>query len=385
MTIISEDELRARISLWRTSGIGAASLQKILQHLGSAQAALNASTETIAAIGGIRRDAIEAMQQCQLNDSDADIAWLQGSEQRHILTPEHDIFPRQLLDTASCPPLLFAVGNPQLLSDPQIAMVGSRNASQQGQENAHAFALHLANNGLAITSGMALGIDTASHQGALKAQGGTIAVVATGLDIIYPSRNKKLATQIVEQGGVIVSEFPIGTKPQQQHFPRRNRIISGLSVGTLVVEATLRSGSLVTAKHAMEQGREVFAIPGSIHNPMARGCHQLIRQGAKLVETANDILEELAPQLSHYLNTTNPSPNNETVSTPPNDIVETTLDPEEHQVLQGLGYEPLPIDQIILNTGLTADIVSSILLMLELKGYVMACGGGHYMRTALRE
>lgn len=380
---ISESELLARLALWRASGVGAASLACILDHLGSAQAALDTSVANLQSIG-LRQSAIDGITQVDIEAAKQDIAWLQKSEQRHILTWESEHYPRLLKDTASAPPLLFAVGNLSLLNDPQVAMVGSRNASRAGEENAQAFAAHLANNGLTITSGMALGIDTACHQGALGAEGNTIAVVATGLDIVYPARNKQLAASIVETNGLIVSEFPVGTKPMQQHFPRRNRIISGMSLGTLVVEATLRSGSLVTARHSMEQGREVFAIPGSIHNPMARGCHQLIRQGAKLVETASDILEELAPQLSAYLNT--PSiPNNEATFEAQTPSEPDDLDDDQRKVLTTLGYEPLAVDQIVMNTGLTAEMVSSILLMLELQGYVAACGGGHYMRTASRE
>ena len=279
----------------------------------------------------------------------------------------------------TAPPLLFVLGNADLLNDPQIAVVGTRNPTQGGKDNARAFAAHFAANGLTVTSGLAVGVDAYAHEAALDNGGHTLAVVGNGLDIIYPLRNRRLAERMVANGA-IVSEFPIGTAALPQHFPRRNRIISGMSFGALIVEAALQSGTLTTARHAMEQGREVFAIPGSIHNPLARGCHHLIKQGAKLVETANDILEEIAPQLTAYL---------QQDSQPSRSVVPTLLsaedctselDPDYACVLNTLGHEPLPIDQIILNTGLTAEAVSSILLMLELQGFVAACGGGHYMR-----
>ncbi|WP_020558304.1 DNA-processing protein DprA [Thiofilum flexile] len=391
---ISEQELFQRLKLWRTPGIGPMSLRRLLQQLGSADAVFNVSGQLLQTTG-LKPVVIEALQSPSaetLAGAELDLKWSTTSAQRHILTPEHEHYPALLADIDASPPLLFAVGTTALLNDPQLALIGSRNPSREGRDNARAFAAYLAEHGLTITSGLAEGIDAISHQAALDSGGTTIAVVATGLDMVYPSQNRKLAEQI-SQAGLIISEYPIGTKPLPQHFPRRNRIISGLSVGTLVVEAALKSGSLVTAKHAMEQGREVFAIPGSIHNPMARGCHQLIRQGAKLVETAQDILEEIAPQLAPYLQDGN-TPQAQTSSSRPHAPkpnkqaifeVNWDMDEEHKRILSALGSEPLPIDQIILNTGLTADVVSSILLMLELQGFVVACGGGHYMRQTPRE
>jgi len=386
----TEDELRARLRIWRAPGFGAAAMRRLLAHFGTAAIAVDSSQAELSK-AGFKPELTQALQAVPEDDIQSDIDWLYGAEHRHILLEEDEHYPKLLRAVRNAPPLLFVAGHPEQLNDPQLAMVGSRNPTKSGQETAHAFAHHLAGNGLCITSGLALGIDAHSHQGALDAQGATIAVVATGLDIIYPARNRSLAERIVEQGA-IVSEYPIGVRPQAQNFPRRNRIISGLSIGTLIVEATLNSGSLVTAQHANEQGREVFAIPGSIHNPMARGCHRLIRQGAKLVETANDILEELAPQLNAYLGqatlinppgsnpsasqTTTPTPTAQTQAKP---AVE-SLDEEEQRILAALSQAPLPVDQIILQTGLTPETVSSMLLMLELQGYVTACGGGHYVR-----
>jgi DNA processing protein len=252
-------------------------------------------------------------------------------------------------------------------------MVGSRNPTRTGQETARDFASTLSKVGMVITSGLAQGIDAVSHQGALEGGGQTIAVTGTGLDRVYPASNRELAHAIVDGGGALVSEFPPGTLPQASNFPRRNRIISGLSLGTLVVEAALRSGSLITARLASEQGREVFAIPGSIHNPLARGCHQLIRQGAKLVESAGDILEELAPQLHAVL---------ATEQAPAAEYVE-LLDQASQSLLACIGDEATPVDRLVERSGLTAESVSSMLLILELQGFVESAAGG-YARTTKR-
>jgi DNA processing protein len=253
-------------------------------------------------------------------------------------------------------------------------MVGSRNATASGERTAREFAHHLANAGITITSGLASGIDAACHEGALQGLAGTVALVAHGLDKIYPASHHRLAREIT-QHGAIVSEMPIGTEPQRGLFPRRNRIISGLSLGTLVVEAALRSGSLITARHAMEQGREVFAIPGSIHNPLARGCHSLIRQGAKLVETAGDILEELAPHLNLPEQPRKPDKSQHTETQP-----HTELDPDHQKLLKCLDFEPRPIDSIVTCSGFSAAEVASMLLILELEGSIV-CKSGRYTRV----
>lgn len=252
-------------------------------------------------------------------------------------------------------------------------MVGSRNPSASGTENAREFSYHLASSGITITSGLAIGIDGACHNGALEAGGLTIAVTGTGLDRVYPASQHQLAHDIAESG-VLVSEFPPGTEARAANFPRRNRIISGLSLGTLVIEAAQKSGSLITARLASEQGREVFAIPGSIHNPLARGCHSLIRQGAKLVETAGDVLEELAPLIGSL----NPLSETEQMNSPPS---ENMLAPEYQKLLECMGFDPVQADLLIDRSGLTPEEVSSMLILLELEGHVSSAPGGIYCRT----
>ena len=256
-------------------------------------------------------------------------------------------------------------------------MVGSRNPSVSGSETAREFAYHLATSGLSITSGLAIGIDGASHAGAMDAGGITIAVTGTGLDRVYPASQYDLAHRIAEQGA-LVSEFPPRTQVKSGNFPRRNRIISGLALGTLVVEAAHKSGSLITARLASEQGREVFAIPGSIHNPMARGCHRLIRQGAKLVETANDVLEELAPLLRELQPLPNPGTQEPLER-------QHELDADYQLLLKCMGFDPTPIDLLIERSGLTAEVVSSMLILLELEGHVSSAPGGIYCRTGKSE
>ena len=303
-----------------------------------------------------------------------DLEWLDRPE-HHLIPLTDPRYPTLLAAIDDPPPLLFVHGNPDLLSTPQLAMVGSRNPSASGRQNAHDFAQHLAQAGLTITSGLALGIDAASHQGALDASGTTIAVTGTGLDRVYPASHRELAHQITESG-VLVSEFPPGTPPRPGHFPRRNRIISGLSVGTLVVEAAKQSGSLITARLAAEQGREIFAIPGSIHNPLVRGCHALIKQGAKLVETADDIIEELGALLGSLDTGKSASLDNDAKAESPPE-----WDDDYQRLFEHLGYDPTPVDLLIQRSGLTAESVSSMLILLELDGYVAASPGGRYVRT----
>jgi DNA processing protein len=284
----------------------------------------------------------------------------------------------ELLKQIPDPPIgLFVSGNPTLLNTPQLAMVGSRNPSPYGRQIAESFAKHLSRCGLSITSGLAAGIDTASHRGALAGSGITLAVCGTGLDTTYPRSSEALAGEI-EQWGALISEFPPGTPPLKHHFPQRNRLISGLSLGTLVVEAALRSGSLITARLAGDQGREVFAIPGSIHSPMSKGCHQLIRQGAKLVDTAEDILSELGSLSASLTNLT------ATTTANPHDlkgISHALLDKDYKILLDALGFEPLSVDQLVLRSGLSADAVASMLLILELEGRIESFPGGLYLRA----
>jgi DNA processing protein len=281
-------------------------------------------------------------------------------------------YPVRLRQIANPPPLLFVQGDLASLNDPQLAIVGSRNPTTHGEQIAFDFSKSLARSGLIITSGLALGIDAAAHRGALAAGGITIAVAATGLDRIYPARNQELAWRIIEQGA-IVSEFPVGTPILAQNFPQRNRIISGLCLGTLVVEARARSGSLMTARYALEQGREVFAVPGAINNPLVRGCHALIREGATLVECLDNILTELGPLLVRACPAVATA--SETASG------NALLDEEYRRLLDCLGVdEPTAVDTLVGRTGLTAHSVSSMLLLLEMQGYVSSLPGGLYIR-----
>ncbi len=298
-----------------------------------------------------------------------DLEWLQNSDTR-LLPVTDPAYPELLRELPDPPPALFLRGDPLLLALPQLAIVGSRHASRGGLENARRFARFLAGNGLLVTSGLALGIDGAAHEGALE-RGRTVAVTGTGLDRVYPARHRDLAHRIVENG-LLVSEYPPGTPPRPGNFPRRNRIIAGLSLGTLVVEAALNSGSLITARLASEAGREVFAIPGSIHNPQARGCHALIRQGAKLVETGEHIVEELASQLGLLADPDTPA---ESPATP-----EGELEPDHLELLETMGYDPVSTDQLAAKSRFSAAEISSMLLLLELQGHVSSEAGGLFIR-----
>ncbi len=295
--------------------------------------------------------------------------WLSQAN-NHLITLAEPEYPKSLLEIADPPPFLYAKGNLALLNQASIAIVGSRNASVQGEKNAEAFAFDLCAYGLCIVSGLALGIDGAAHRGALKAKGATIAVVGTGLDIVYPAKHRDLAHQIAEHG-LIISEFDLGTPSKPQNFPKRNRIISGLSLGCLVVEANLQSGSQITARLATEQGREVFAIPGSIHSPMSKGCHQLIKQGAKLVDCLQDIVEEL--------NLIRTSPFN-SLSEPDNEAADSAGHTASDAILNAIGYDPITLDNLVTISGLTVSDVSSMLMLLELEGKIASLTGGQYQK-----
>jgi len=304
------------------------------------------------------------------------VNWLSRPD-AHLLTPADAGYPPLLREIANPPPQLFVRGNVDALTLPQLAIVGSRNATPAGAESAHSFASHLAARGFCITSGLAEGIDAAAHRGALATAGRTIAICGTGLDVVYPRQHEQLAENIVASGGALVSEFAPGTQVHRSNFPRRNRLISGLSIGTLVVEASLRSGALITARHAMEQGREVFAIPGSIHNPVARGCHHLIRSGAKLVETADDIVEELDGLLASLRQSDAVGPLSN-----PSESEGSTAEPDEQyaRLLAAMAWDPVDADSLVIRSGLTIAEVSSMLLLLEMQGSVRALSGGRYQR-----
>jgi DNA processing protein len=292
---------------------------------------------------------------------DAALQWLQDPANQ-IVTLADDVYPRLLLEITDPPPLLYVKGNASLLNTTSLAVVGSRSASQQGRITAQAFSQELSDGGFTIISGLALGIDAAAHAGGLEGSSSSVAVVGTGLDIVYPARNRDLAHKLAEKGALI-SEFPLGTPALAANFPRRNRLISGLSRGCLVVEAALKSGSLITARYALEQGREVFAIPGSIHSPVSKGCHFLIKQGAKLVESSQDILEELG-----------------VVPRSPRALA-ATPDAHDNPVLAAIGFDPVDLDGICERSGLTPDSASAMLLTLELEGVISRLPGGKFQRV----
>ncbi len=307
-------------------------------------------------------------RQTGISMDDAVREWL-DHERHHIIRRGEDEYPDLLSGIPDAPEVLFVNGNIDVLHLPALAIVGSRNPTSGGVRNAHDFAAHMGQVGFCIVSGMAQGIDAAAHRGALDAGAATVAFLGTGVDRIYPAANRSLAHEIAERGA-LVSEFPLGASPAAWHFPRRNRLISGISLGVLVVEAARRSGSLITARLAGEQGREVFALPGSIHNPLSRGCHQLIRAGAKLVETGADILSELEPLVGHLLQITEESSDKPEAAT--------SADPEYRELLGVIGHDPISIDQIAEQSGLTIEQVSSMLLILELEGKVEALSGARY-------
>lgn len=353
-------DARLWIALALIPGVGSETYRRLLAAFGLPEQIFAASESQLRDVvtASIARDIAAGPDQFDLAPS---LDWLEQTD-NHLLTLADAAYPRALLEIADPPPCLFAKGRIELLSQPALAIVGSRSATPQGERDAEAFAAALSDAGLCIVSGLALGIDAAAHRGGLRGRGSTIAVVGTGLDIVYPARNRELAHRIAEQG-CLVSEFPLGTPSKAQNFPRRNRIISGLSKGVLVVEAALQSGSLITARLAGEQGREVFAMPGSIHAPLSKGCHRLIKQGAKLVESAQDVLEELGvppPGLARRNAGTADSA------------------PLYDNILKYLANTPAGVDALVAHTGLTAHELSSILLELELCGRVASLPGGLY-------
>lgn len=376
------DDLPYWLALHNASGIGNVSFNQLVEHFPNLK---------------LLFDSPESVEQCDLTPArkknlkkylyapdwkavENALQWSEAPE-NHILQLNHPAYPELLRQIYSSPPVLFVKGQVEILNDIQLAMVGSRNPSMDGSESAWQFAHHLAAQGMVITSGMALGIDAQSHLGALAATGKSIAVAGTGLDRIYPARHKDLAFKLVEQGAII-SEYPLGTGPAKQNFPQRNRIISGLSVGTLVVEAALKSGSLITAGYALEQAREVFAIPGSIHNPLSRGCHQLIKSGAKLVENAEDIVEELSSlMIASRMNLA------DTIDHKPAakkfQEIDSLLPKVQQKILNNIGYSPIPVDTLIERSGLNAAEINANLVLLEVDDYIQTHASGMISRKAV--
>jgi DNA processing protein len=365
MAEYEKNDLRAWLRLCLVPHIGPERQRNLLARFGPPQQIFAAGRLAIASVVGERLadTLLNTDNQSQIESA---LTWV-AQPGNAILTLADPAYPQALLQTVDPPCLFYAKGRIELLNRPALAVVGARNATPQGAQNAEVFARALADAGLSIISGLALGIDAAAHRGALRQAGGTIAIVGTGADRIYPARNASLAREIAEHG-VILSEFPLGTPPSAHNFPRRNRIISGLARGVLVVEAATESGSLITARLAAEQGREVLAIPGSIHSPLSRGCHKLIKEGAKLVESAQDVLDELRWQTSAH--TTPPSLSEEVPD----------ADGDYETVLEKMGFDPVDPDTLLSRAGLTPDALFAILTVLELDGRIARLPGNRFHR-----
>ena len=358
------NELASWLRLTLIPGVGGEARRALLKACGLPQAIFEASPQALSAIIDPALAELLLRHECNAG-IDAALNWA-AEPGNQLLTLADADYPQSLLSSDDPPILLYAKGNTSTLNRPMLAVVGSRNATAQGVRDAEAFAQVLGDAGLTIVSGLALGIDAAAHRGALASAAGTVAVIGTGADRLYPARNEALARTIAEKG-VVLSEFPLGTPARASNFPRRNRIIAGLGLGCLVIEAALRSGSLITARLAGESGREVFAIPGSIHSPLSRGCHQLIRQGAKLVESAQDILEELRWEAQPAASTTDEG-------------TSVALNDNEEQVLAFMGHTPCALDTLSARSGLTPADLLAMLLPMELAGRVAQLPGGLYQR-----
>lgn len=357
-----DEDLSAWVRLTLTPGVDAPAARRLLAAFGEPRRVLAASRSALSQ--HVAESVALSIKQSDLGEPVAAVAaWLDDPANR-LLTLADEDYPRRLLEIPDPPPLLYVKGHAPLLGRPMLAVVGSRQATAQGCLNAEVFARTLSDAGLTIASGLALGIDAAAHRGGLAGAAGSLAVLGTGIDIVYPARNRALAHELAARGALL-SEFPLGTRPLPQNFPRRNRLISGLALGCLVVEAAADSGSLITARFAAEQGREVFAIPGSIHSPLAKGCHALIKQGAKLVESARDVLEELRI----------PAPQEPQAAAP------CMPDPAARRVLEALGHDPCDPDALAARCGLPASEIAALLTQLELDGAIALLPGGLIQRV----
>jgi DNA processing protein len=362
--MIDDASLKAWLALNLTCGLGGESARRLLREFSSPEAVFAASISSLKSV--VKADiAAEISKGIDDDVVVPALIWLEDPN-NHIVTLADSDYPQALLNIPDPPLLLYVKGRLDLLNRASLAVVGSRSATPQGINNAEAFAKSLSDAGLCIVSGLAHGIDAAAHRGALRGPGSSIAVVGTGLDKVYPAANRDLAHALAQQGA-LVSEFPLGTPPLAANFPRRNRLISGMSLGCLVVEASLQSGSLITARLALEQGRDVFAVPGSIHAPQSKGCHALLKQGAKLAEAAQDILEELGGLLIAPV----PAANSKCP-----DSAE-----QDSSLLEHLGFDPVNVEILSLRSGLTVSQLSAMLLTLELSGRICVLPGGLYQRT----
>jgi len=373
-------EIETWLKLCLIKGVGDESIRRLLVAFGNPAAILSASEAAIERV--VKKSIGKHIRRGAAPEKiDATLKWLKDSANSIVTLADSD-YPAQLLHIADPPPLLYFKGNRNLLARPALAIVGSRNATPQGLSNAEAFAESVSNAGFCIISGMALGIDTAAHVGGLRGSSASMAVVGTGLDIVYPAKNHQLAHKLAREGALI-SELPLGTPAIGRNFPRRNRIISGMCQGCLVVEAALRSGSLITARQALEQGRDVLAIPGSIHSPLSKGCHLLIKEGAKLVENIQDILDELNSSIQYRFQTRKSVqvyPTAQITQAKTQQSSECSQIDESALLLKCLGHDVIDIDTLCARSGLTVESVSAMLLTLELNGCVSCLPGGCYQR-----
>lgn len=371
------------LTIVNAPSVGGASLIRIIESMGGVAAVVAASARDLTR-HGLSAAAAEAITRPDQAAIETGLRWLSQPD-HHLLCWDSDDYPVLLRRIDGPPAALFIDGDPGCLWQPQIAVIGSRNPTAGGLDHARDFASTLARQGMTITSGLASGIDTAAHIAAMDAGATTIAVNGTGLDIVYPASSRQVARRIRSQGAMI-SELPLGSPPRRQHFPSRNRIISGLSLAVLVIEAGLNSGTLITARKAAEQGRDVFALPGSLHNPMAKGCHRLIREGARLVETTADIMQELGPVAAELhmeiRRRLEQSDSPDEAEEKPGKYKKSLLDDSAYSALwKVLGYDPKPVDTIIHQSGLSAREVSSMLLMMELEGLVKKHHNGRFLRA----
>lgn len=364
--------LRDWLTLLHAGAWGDDNLHPLLENFDTPGALISAAAGGLLGRARLSPKTLECLRQPDLREIDRELQWLEG-QGRHLAVLTDARYPTLLKQIPAPPLALFVSGDPALLSAPQLAMVGSRRATPDGRADASHLAGELAQRGIVVTSGMAAGIDTEAHKGVLAQGGKTIAVLGGGLNWIYPRANLRLADKICADGA-LVSEFPLSWKPLSRNFPRRNRIISGLCLGVIVVEAAHKSGSLITARHALEQNREVFAVPGSIRNPLKQGCHSLIRNGAKLAGRVEDILEELAPFQEACKEAAKDAP------APAAPIGEAALDEQEKILLDNIGYEPTSLDKIVVATRLSVEELTGRLLKLELDGLVTAVAPGVYAR-----
>ncbi len=394
----TDNPLHPWLTLVHTKGLGPGLLRRLLEGFRSVDAVIGASDSKLRQ-AGLPDKVITALRNVEDTAIQADLDWMEEAQDRTIITRDSGQYPAMLKEIADPPLVLYVRGDPDVLSTPQVAIVGSRKPSHSAENHAFDLARQLAGYGITITSGLALGVDGCAHRGALSAGGYTVAVTATGLDRVYPARHQQLAQEIAQRSAII-SEFPIGTNPHAGFFPRRNRIISGLSYGALIVEATLKSGTLTTAAHATSQAREVFAIPGNIDNPQSRGCHALLKRGATLVENVADILEVIAPLLPDEIHL--PSDTivdqpirdqgqgddgqaGESYSTTRKQTASMQSDSPTAKLLDVLGHDPMSLDEIVSRSGFDIVSVTRMTLDLELDGKIKKITGGNFVRSGSRD